>query len=248
LASAPALGQQMVAVPANPTATVLHWRLAGNVNDMSGNGISAYLAGSVSWKTAPAGARKFLSATPSLYFDNGAYPQVYHPSTVVPHIAGDVSFTMMVWVYYDSRNWPSDWVGVFGTTPTPDKGAFNNGLGLAVYQGNPCLTWYGDELRALNSINTQTWYHIAVTRTAGSPLKGGASIYVNGDKWESWALGVGSKVVASVLDGTPVLGRAGDIKTKTSPSRYFHGYLKDARIYPSALPADAVKKIFNEEW
>jgi len=239
-------GDDTAAVVANPTATSLHWRLNGNVNDLSGNGIGAYLAGSVSWvNDAPAGARKFLSGTPTLKVDNGAYPQVYNPGRQVPFLRGDASFTFMVWAYYDQRAWPSDWVGVFGTTPTADRGAYNNGVGLAVYRGRPAMQFYGSEVRARGPLSTRTWYHIAATKSAGS-LDAHTTIYVNGDVVEHRTYG--SDRAPSIIPAVPMLGRSGDYTVKQLPSRYWHGYLKDARVYPSALPAGSVKTIYNEEW
>jgi len=247
-ARAPEPGKAVVPTPSNPTATVLHWRLGGNVADLSGNGQSAYLSGAVSWTNAPAGPRKFLSNTVSLYFNNAGYPQVFHPKKPVPFISGDASVTFMVWAYYDRRNWPSDWVGAFGINPAPSKGAFNNGVGLAIYQGNPCLTWYGDETRALNAINTRTWYHLAATRSSGGTVGQGTKVFVNGDRWEAWNLGSSMNRAANILAGTATLGREGHHKRRGHSSRYWNGYLKDARIYPSALPESVIKQIYREEW
>jgi len=239
-------GDDSKAVVANPTATSLHWRLNGVVNDLSGNGIGAYLAGSVSWvNDAPAGARKFLSGTPTLKIDNGAYPQVYNPNSKVPFLVGDASFTFMVWAYYDQRAWPSDWVGVFGTTPPAKRGNYNNGVGLAVYRGRPAMQFYGSEVRATGPMSTRTWYHIAATKSSGT-LDAHTTIFVNGDAVEHRTYG--SDRAPGIIAAVPMLGRSGDYTVKQLPSRYWHGYLKDARVYPSALPAASIKTIYNEEW
>jgi len=232
--------------PANPTATSLHWRMNGVVNDLSGNGASAYLAGSVSWvNDAPAGPRAFLQKTPTLKFDNGAYPQAYNPKQNVPFLAGDASFTFMVWAYYDQPNWPSEWIGVFGTTPSAAQGNYNNGVGLALYQGAPCMQFYGSEVRARTPIATRTWYHLAGSKASGS-LDAHTVLYVNGDVTEH--LTIGSDAAPSIIAAVPMLGRSGQYETKTLAARYFHGYLKDARVYPSALPAASIKNIYVTEW
>jgi len=189
--------------------------------------------------------RQFLSATPSLYFNNGAYPQVYHPNREVPYLRDDAAFTMMVWAYYDTRNWPSDWVGVFGATPPPDKGQFNNGVGLAIYNGNLCLQFYGAEVRAENAINTRTWYHLAATKSPGA-INENSRLYINGDRWDH--VTAGSDTAPRILAAIPMLGRSGDYKVKTLPSRYFNGFLKDARIYPSSLPPSQIKSAYTTEW
>jgi len=239
-------GDDTKAVVANPSAAVLHWRLNGVVNDLSGHGIGAYLAGSVSWaQTAPSGPRQFLSATPSIVFNSGAYPQVYNPKHVVPYLSGDASFTFMVWAYYDLLNWPSDWVGVFGTTPSPEQGPYNNGVGLAVYRGKPCMQFYGAEVRARGAIATKQWYHLAGTKAAGT-LKENTRIYVNGEEVDTRRFG--PNAAPSIIAAVPLLGRSGPFEEKTLPARYFHGFLKDARVYPSALPASSVKTIYNTEW
>jgi hypothetical protein len=241
-----ALGAAGPVVVANPTATTLQWRMNGAVNDLSGNGLNAYLAGSVAWKNdAPAGPRTFLSATPSAYFNQLAYPQIYHPNAPVPHLQGDASFTMMVWAYYDNKGWPSDWVAVFGTTPTSDIGAYNNGVGLAVYQGNLCQQFYGTEVTAKSQIETKQWYHLAATKAAGT-INENTHLYVNGDEVEHVTRG--PNAAPSIIPAVAMLGRAGDFKVKTLVQRYFHGYLKDARIYPSALPGASVKQIYSAEW
>jgi len=231
--------------PADPSNPVVSWRLNGNVRDLSGNNIGAYLAGSVAWQTAPAGARKFLAATPSLYFNSGAYPQAYNPNSFVPYLTGDASFTFMVWAYYDSRNWPSEWVGVWGATPGPDKGAYNNGVGLAVYQGNLCLQFYGSEARATNPIGTMAWHHLAATKVSGG-IGQGSKLFINGELVEHVV--AGSDSAPSIIPAVPMLGRSGNFKLKTKSDRYWNGYLKDARIYATALPAAQIRKIYNEEW
>jgi len=245
-AAAPALGVSAPVVVSNPTATTLYWRLNGNVNDLSGNGMSASMAGSVSWKTeSPQGPRNFLSQTPSAYFIPAAYPQIYFPNSPVPNLSGDASFTMMVWAYYDSAAWPSDWIGVFGTTPEPDVGNFNNGVGLAIYQGNLCLTFYGTEVSAKTAITTKTWYHLAATKSSGT-INANSRLYVNGDEVSHATRGPDAS--PSIIPAIPLLGHAGTFRDITLPERYWHGYLKDARIYPSALPAASIKTIYNTEW
>jgi len=237
---------QPAPVVANPAVPSLHWRMNGQINDLSGNGANAYLAGSVSWtQTAPAGPRSFLATTASIKFDSGAFPQVYNPKSIIPYLIGDASFTFMVWAYYDLPNWPSDWVGVFGTSAPLTQGAFNNGVGLAIYQGNPAVQIYGSEVRSRTAINTKTWYHVAGTKASGT-LDANTRIYVNGIEQEHFLLG--SDATPNIIPGVPMLGRAGDVGTKTLPERYFHGYLKDARVYPSALPAASIKTIYASEW
>jgi len=234
--------------PADPTNPVVSWRLNGNVNDLSGNSISAFLAGSVSWVASgqgPAGPRKFLAGTPTLYFNSAAYPQVYNPKSFVPFWQGDAAFTVMVWVYYDSRNWPSDWVGVWGASPSHKKGAYNNGVGLAVYQGSPCLQFYGSEARSLTPIGTKQWYHLAGTKVSGG-IRDGSRLYVDGQPTEHVL--AGDNAAPSVIPAVPMLGRSGDYHTKTNPDRYWNGYLKDARMYATALPSEQVRKIYKEEW
>lgn len=239
-------GDESKAVVANPTATSLHWRLNGVVNDLSGNGIGAYLAGSVSWTNgAPAGARKFLAGTPTLKFNSGAYPQVYNPKSVVPYLSGDASYTFMVWAYYDSQNWPSDWIGVLGTTPSDEHGNFNNGVGLAVYRGKPCMQFYGSEVRARGPLATRTWYHIAGAKAAGS-LSANTKLYVDGEAVETRRFGPDG--APQIIAAVPVLGHSGVHTARTLPARYWNGYLKDARVYPSALPADSIKTIYATEW
>jgi len=234
--------------PADPSNPVVAWRLNGNVKDLSGNGIGAFMAGAVSWKSAgeaPAGARKFLAGTPSLYFNSAAYPQVYNPKNFVPYLQGDASFTIMVWAYYDNRNWPSEWVGVWGASPSAKKGAYNNGVGLAVYQGNLCLQFYGSEARALAPIGTRQWYHLAATKVSGG-IKAGSKIFIDGQR--SKHVLAGDNAAPSIIPAVPMLGRAGDFKTKTDTARYWNGYLKDARIYATALPGGQIRKIYKEEW
>jgi hypothetical protein len=243
---AAAIALQSGAPAPNPTSTTLQWRLNGAVNDLSGNGLNAYLAGSVAWKNdAPAGPRTFLSATPSLYLNQGASPQVYHPLAPVPHLSGDAAFTVMVWALYDNAAWPSDWIGVFGTTPTADVGNYNNGVGLALYQGNLCMQFYGTEVTAKSAIQTKQWYHLAATKAAGT-VNEHTRLYVNGD--EVAHVTRGPNGAPSIIPAPAMLGRSGDFNVKTLVERYFHGYLKDARIYPSALPATSIKQIYNAEW
>jgi hypothetical protein len=217
-------------------ATSLHWRLNGAVNDLSGHGTGAYLAGSVSWVkagVAPAGPRAFLAATPTLKLNNGAYPQVYNPKQNVPFLQGDAAFTFMVWGYYDLRNWPSEWVGVFGTTPSADVGNFNNGVGLAIYRGRPAVQFYGAEVRATGPIATRQWFHLAGTKQSGT-LNANTKIYVNGDEvaHRTYGLDAAPQIIAAV----PLLGRSGDFATKTLAARYFHGYLKGTCPLPLPLP------------
>jgi len=239
-------GDDSAAVVANPSATALHWRLNGVVNDLSGHGAGAYLAGSVSWsKSAPAGPRQFLAATPSLLFNSGAYPQVYNPQQVVPYLSGDASYTFMVWAYYDQQNWPSDWIGLFGTTPSEEHGNYNNGVGLAVYRGRVCMQFYGSEVRSREPLATHTWYHLAGTKASGA-IGANTRVYINGEAVQTRRFGPDAAPL--IIPAVPVLGHSGSFKQRTIPSRYFNGYLKDARVYPSALSPESIKTIFNTEW
>jgi len=69
---------------------------------------------------------------------------------------------------------------------------------------------------------------------------------VNGDLVDHQT--IGSDAAPSIIAAVPMLGRSGTYTSKTLAQRYFHGYLKDARVYPSALPGASIKSIYATEW
>jgi hypothetical protein len=228
----------------NP-AMVLNWRLGGSVNDNSGNGVGAFLAGGLNWKKAPAGPRPFLSRTMSLYFNGLQTPQVYNPNKNIPRLQGEVPFSFAVWAYFDSSKFPADWVGVFGVASDSKKGPYNNGVGLALYQGRLVFQMYGSEVRSDGNVVPHKWYHLVATKTPG-PIFESSSLYINGDL-NTHTL-AGENIAVPVIAGAPLLGRAGDFNTKQPVQRYFTGFLKDARVFNYALSKGQVKSLYNEDW
>ena len=89
------------------------------------------------------------------------------------------------------------------------------------------------------------WYHIAGTKAAGS-LSANTKLYVDGEAVETRRFG--PDAAPQIIAAVPVLGHSGVHTARTLPSRYWNGYLKDARVYPSALPAESIKTIYATEW
>jgi len=114
-----------------------------------------------------------------------------------------------------------------------------------VYQGNLCLQFYGSEARATNAVGTKQWYHLAATKVSGG-IRRGSKLFIDGERVEHVV--AGSDSAPSIIPAVPMLGRSGNFKVKTDSARYWNGYLKDARIYATALPAAQIRKIYKTEW
>ena len=81
------------------------------------------------------------------------------------------------------------------------------------------------------TMNTETWYHMALTWNAGS-----YAIYVNGLQLDS-----GSYSGLTSLPSTADIGNNGDSHTQS-----LHGLIGEVRIYDRALSGEEIQQLYQD--
>lgn len=149
-------------------------------------------------------------------------------------ISGDAAFSISTWVR--TGNVPNDWVAIV-----------NNDIALASYR-SVCITMYGNRpaldfcnsrWRADTALQTNTWYHIVVTKSPGN-ISTTTKIYVNGVVVSASLEGGEGPV--NIQDAPLVLGRL-----NASAGRYFNGNIAALSIYNSTLSQNEVSILFKKQ-
>ena len=135
------------------------------------------------------------------------------------------SFTASAWIY---MNTVAGDQAIFGNSTQ----ANNAGLHLMLRDGQPHLGFYGNDLRASQTLEANQWYYLTFQYDADSKTQ---RILLNGNQ-------IASKTNANGFTGTKNLdiGKAFD----GSPS-YFNGRMKDISITDGVLSADEIQAKMN---
>ncbi len=135
------------------------------------------------------------------------------------------SFTASAWIYMNTVEGDQ---AIFGNSTQ----ANNTGLHLMVRSGQPHLGFYGNDLRASQTLEANQWYYLTFQYDADSKTQ---SIFLNGEQ-------IATRTASSGFTGTKNL----DIgKTFDSSPSYFNGRMKDISITDGVLSADEIQAKMN---
>jgi hypothetical protein len=202
-------------------ALVAWWKMAGNLNDSSGNGYTSTNNG------ATLTSDRFGNANSSYSF-NGSSSYV----TINTALPTSVStFTITAWVYPLSFNQSSSGGGVGGTILNADNDGNADGYDLGIRNTNKIWWWPqgGQDLFSTASISLNVWTHIAIAVNGAT-----TTIYING-----------------ALDSTQTSAAAQvptflQIGSSCHITGYWYGSLDDIRIYSTTLSANNVKQVYQQ--
>ena len=176
--------------------------------DLSGNGNNAAMGSGRTYSSANGG---------SLVFDGTTnYAIVSLPSATSYN-----TFTYNVWVYSTNNS---------GYHTIIDQG--NDTWFFGIFNGQ--LVTYNPNLNSGYFINTNQWYHVAITHVFGGPIL----FYVNGNL-------VYTSTNNSSNFTTSYFGIGGGVLSPTSADEIWSGNIAQASIYNRALSAAEVRQNFN---
>ena len=147
-------------------------------------------------------------------------------------ISGNAAFTIGGWVKMNSL--PGDYTSFIGNNST---GTNLGGLAITMFQGRPALDFWNTRWRASSALNTNTWYHIMITKAAGA-VSTTTKIYINGVE------------VAGALegtDGTPNIANSAWVLGRFDSTRYFDGNISSAVAYTRVLTAAEVLALYDAQ-
>ena len=135
------------------------------------------------------------------------------------------SFTASAWVY---MNTVSGDQAIFGNSTQ----ANSTGLHLMVRSGQPHLGFYGDDLRASQTLEANQWYYLTFQYDAASKTQ---KIFLNGEQ-------IATRTAKAGFSGTKNL----DIgKTFDGSPSYFRGKMKDISITDGVLTTEQITAKMN---
>lgn len=146
-------------------------------------------------------------------------------------LSGNAELTMMAWI-----KWSGAWNdGNYPSAMGINRSVVNTGLSMTFRGGRPALDFWSNRYRAADALETDTWYHIAMTKTPGI-IGSTSKIYVNGI--EVAGAVEGSNTTPAIVDSPPVIGRL-DI------TRWFKGQVDEAKFFNYALTPEEINKEYN---
>ncbi len=216
-----------------PGGLIDHWKFdegSGTTAADSVGSITGTLSGT-QWVTPG-----HVGASALSFNGSSAYVQL----ASLPTSTGDLTVTF--WMKLSSL--AVNQVAIYFPTAMPDS---TDGMVIGFYRVNNSLlttarahsATYGKESTA-NSIAANTWYHIAVTKTAGQIQK----IYINAvDSTTASTTGDGNSW--GISQGFAMIG-ADDTGPGVDPTgSFWNGQLDDVRLYDHQLSAQEIANIFN---
>jgi len=140
------------------------------------------------------------------------------------------SFSIEAWVKSNATNGNTQTIFSKHLSPTA-----TDGYDLRIVNNLISFYWNNNSITAAHSIDTNRWYHIAVTFD-GTNYK----LYIDGilDKTTS-----GVNPVSNSIDF--IIGAMS--QNTTTPYNYFNGWLDEFRIWNVALTVDQIRKMMNQE-
>ncbi|MGB0757304.1 MAG: LamG domain-containing protein [Patescibacteria group bacterium] len=147
-------------------------------------------------------------------------------------ISGNAAFSMSAWFYYDNGSWSTNYPSIMGNN---SSGVANTGLSLTVRQGQPALDFWNNRYRADDALELYTWYHVVVTKDLGT-IGATSRIYINGEEVSGSV--ENSDVNPNITDSPPIVGRL-------DGTRWFNGYIDEAKWYHYPLAPEDVKREYN---
>jgi len=162
----------------------------------------------------------------ALDFDGSNYIQIPYNANLTPQTG---NFTVSAWVNTDNLSgWHPIWstLNLSSSTSTVAIHTFNNNIRVTI--GRPTSGW-ALLLDSTATLNTNTWYHIAVT----FDFSGNAQIYINGNADNSGAIGTHSTTWDT---GDRYIGEGEGL---------WDGRVSNFSIYSSELSAAQITTLYN---
>jgi hypothetical protein len=140
------------------------------------------------------------------------------------------SFSIEAWVKSNATNGNTQTIFSKHLSPTA-----TDGYDLRIVNNLISFYWNNNSITAAHSIDTNRWYHIAITFD-GTNYK----LYIDGILDKTTA---GVNPVSNSVDF--IIGAMS--QNTTTPNNYFNGWLDEFRIWNVALTVDQIRKMMNQE-
>ena len=116
----------------------------------------------------------------------------------------------------------------------------SNGYDLKIKDGVVSFNWNssGTITSAPHVINTNRWYHIALTHTAAGAYR----LYIDGIPLPTTSVGGGSP---GPNDNSAIMG-AVNITTNDLPINYYNGWMEELRVWGEALNPEQIRMMMNQ--
>lgn len=172
----------------------------------------------------------YLGNCSTLDFD-GVDDHIIFPNTAFPLTSG--SFSIEAWIKPHSVDGIRT---IFSKRNADDPGA--GGYDLVINNGSPAFRWGNSSVSTSSKIGTNRWYHIAAVYS-GSRV----DLYVDG-------IPVGNSTSAANpadISAPFMVGAMYSAANPQVPKNFYHGWIQEVRIWNTALTADQLHFMMNQE-